>query len=95
MMLFLFNNRSYVRLGPKANVNGGMSTLQASGLKNNESLTINVSNQLASARLQAIRAEKMSRELHVRPFNSSTFLLLLMKPFWFVSDERYLLVNAC
>ncbi|KAL5110771.1 hypothetical protein TcWFU_008282 [Taenia crassiceps] len=55
---------SYVRLGPKANANGGVSTLQASGLKKNESLTTNISNQLASVRLQAIRAEKMSRELH-------------------------------
>ncbi|VDM16284.1 unnamed protein product [Hydatigera taeniaeformis] len=55
---------SYVRLGPKVDVNGGMPTLQISGLKKKESLTISVSNQLAAIRLQAIRAEKMSRELH-------------------------------
>ncbi|EUB59420.1 Pericentrin [Echinococcus granulosus] len=55
---------SYVRLGPKSHVNGGIPTLQASSLKKNELSTVTVSNQLASVRLQAIRAEKMSRELH-------------------------------
>ncbi|VDN97243.1 unnamed protein product [Rodentolepis nana] len=51
---------SYVRVGPKANVN-----INVADLKRNSSSTIShLSSHLASVRLRAIQAEKMSRDLH-------------------------------
>ncbi|VUZ45222.1 unnamed protein product [Hymenolepis diminuta] len=51
---------SYVRVGPKVNVNMGVEDLR----QNSPSTVSHLSNQLASVRLQAIQAEKMSRDLH-------------------------------
>ncbi|KAM7538165.1 hypothetical protein Aperf_G00000065641 [Anoplocephala perfoliata] len=51
---------SYVRVEPKSNVNAGIVDAR----KNYPSTINQISNQLASVRLQAIKAEKMSRELH-------------------------------
>lgn len=66
-VIFSLHQSSYVRIGPKANINSDVPVGTNSGLKRNGTSAIaNISNQLASVRLQAIQAEKMSRELHVR-----------------------------
>ena len=57
---------SYVRVGPRATISGDAPVGPNSNLKRNDpSAMASISNRLTSARLQAIQAEKISRELHV------------------------------
>nr|CUU98792.1 hypothetical transcript [Hymenolepis microstoma] len=51
---------SYVRVGPKASVNSSVADLK----RNSSSTISHLSGHLASVRLRAIQAEKMSRDLH-------------------------------